>query len=657
MNQGSFLLALLLSTGLLTACSKQTDNTIEQNVTSYKNWQPAITAKEVYKDFIIFNDLMSFDDALYWIEIRPDEQGRYVLVKKDKAGSLVDVTAKNYSVRSRVYEYGGPAFTVKDNYLFFVNFSDQRIYRQDLTNPTKEAIPITVTNNADGSTGKYMNLSVSKNGEWLLFVYEKEYQDKENLNYIATINLKNKKVSEPVILAEGADFYDKPSFSNSNQQIAWVQWNHPYMPWDSSQLYVADFQSGKLNKKKKIAGDDKVTIGDFVFDQTDELFFTMDFPEKSENSPQNYYNIYHYKNGLISEVTKSISEYHQLLPIPKGIAAIQRQHGYNKLYLVDSKSGATHLVNGDFSEYNALTVNNRGDIFAITESSNAPPQIINLSSGETIKKAFQVTIDASNISQPRQIKFPTSDGDFSYGYFYQPANQNYVPPNNEKPPARILLHGGPTSRTSISFDLSTMFWTSQGYAVFDVDYRGSTGYGRQYRDKLLNSWGIKDTKDVNYGITYLKKNRLISDKIFVSGGSAGGYAVQRLLTYYPNLFNGGASYYGIGNLVTLQNSTHKYESSYLVQLIGGTMDAILPEYMARSPINNLDQLNSPMIIFQGSEDKIVPPENSREMANILKEKRIYHEYYEYKGESHGFRKKSTMVETLEKEAVFFKKLL
>jgi dipeptidyl aminopeptidase/acylaminoacyl peptidase len=274
-----------------------------------------------------------------------------------------------------------------------------------------------------------------------------------------------------------------------------------------------------------------------------------------------------------------------------------------------------------------------------------------------LKKSSEQDIEAKNISEAVPVTFPTEDGKTSHGYFYPPVNCGHKAPADEKPPVRVLVHGGPVGKTSPGFSKVKLFWTSQGYAVFDVNYRGSIGYGRAYRDALLKKWGILEIQDVKDGLAYLTRHGMISSAAVVSGGSAGGYTVQRLLTFYPELFAAGASYYGIGNLLTLQELTHKYESHYLERIIGGKLETHLEEYKDRSPINHLVDLKSPMIIFQGADDKVVPPETSMEMARILKEKGISYEYQEYPGEGHGFRKKENLVDSLKKEAKFFGRVL
>ena len=341
------------------------------------------------------------------------------------------------------------------------------------------------------------------------------------------------------------------------------------------------------------------------------------------------------------------------------LLAYAYQKGVPAIAEVNLKTKAIEYKNHGYADF-SVPIPFGDNTYFVGQPANRPSELIELTNNaqlNVLKKSTDSAVSIADVSVAEPIEFPTSDGKQCYGYFYPPKNSKYTAPNGDKPPVRVLVHGGPTGATSSGFSKQKTYWTSQGYAIFDVNYRGSYGYGRQYRDALKKRWGLLEIQDVKDGIVFLQKRGLVSNKAVVSGGSAGGYTVQRLLTFYPDLFAAGASHFGIGNLVTLQKLTHKFESHYLEQLIGGTLESNAHEYEDRSPINHLDKLKSPMIIFQGSEDKVVPPENSREMAAILKRKGIRSEYYEYPGEDHGFRKAENLVDSLDKESRFFKSVL
>ncbi len=395
-----------------------------------------------------------------------------------------------------------------------------------------------------------------------------------------------------------------------------------------------------------------------------DLVFAKDHRDEEENSYKNYYNLYLSQNGKVTSVTQELMDLQQLRCYNDKIYVQAFNLGRPQILVFEKD----HLTNGfkkksiEIDPVSFLTpVPSKNKLYLAATYSKAPSQIIefNLDSHNTkmIKISTSLNVDEENISEGQMIIFPTTDGKLSYGYFYPPVNKNFCAAPGEQPPVRVLIHGGPTGMTTLGFSKKLMFWTSQGYAVFDVNYRGSFGFGRKYRDALLNNWGILEIQDVKDGLAELRQQKLIGDKAVVSGGSAGGYTVQRLLTFYPDMFAAGASHFGIGNLITLQKLTHKFEIHYLEQLIGGTLETNLKEYEKRSPINHLVNLKSPMIIFQGSDDKVVAPENSREIASILKRKGIRYEYYEYEGEGHGFRKKENLVNSLIKESNFFKSVL
>jgi len=280
---------------------------------------------------------------------------------------------------------------------------------------------------------------------------------------------------------------------------------------------------------------------------------------------------------------------------------------------------------------------------------NESPRIIKKPSGTKIKE--------QDISVAQPMEYPTKDGKKAHAFFYYPKNNRFSVSDGEKPPLLVIAHGGPTSRTSSFFSPVVQFWTSAGFAVVDVNYRGSTGYGRRYRDALLSRWGLIDTSDVADAIRYLIEKKMVSpDMVAIRGGSAGGYMVQRVMTEYPDLIRAGASYYGIGNLVTLTEQTHKFESRYIDNLVGEKFSVSGRRYRSRSPINHINRLKAPMIIFQGTDDKIVTPECSREVADALKKRGIKYEYVEYEGEAHGFRSKESNVDSLKREFAFYRKI-
>ena len=628
---------------------------------SYLTWKPVISAEEVFQATVNFSFLSGdASGRLFWVELRPEEKGRCVIMLRTSEGEIKELLPAPFSARTRVMEYGGMPYVTTGTRVIFANFSDQRLYAFDFDRNEASA-PITPEKAADGRVMKFMQPAVSDDGRWLIAAFELEGGHNEPENAICLLDLQKKGLQEPKILVRGADFYKQPMFSPDGKSIAWLQWNHPYMPWDSTVLYCSPFAEGELNQNAicRIAGSDSEAISDFSFSREGKILFSIDRKGVSKDSPDNFFNIYSWYNGSTKSITKARHEIAYILHVEGRILALTFKDGMPGLAWINDENGNLTELPTPFLSISKPVV--CGENLALTGTpADRPTQLALLKKSgsiEILRHTSECHILADDISSPEKISFPTSDGQICHGYFYPPKNSNYKAPESELPPVRVLVHGGPTSLARAGFSREHVFWASQGYAIFDVNYRGSTGFGRAYRDALLGEWGVLEINDVRDGLKHLREKRMIGDKAVVSGGSAGGYTVQRLLTMFPEMFAAGASYFGIGNLVTLQNLTHKFESRYLEGLLGGPMSTHRHIFEDRSPINHLVNLKSPMIIFQGSEDKVVPPENSREMAEILASKHIRHEYYEYPTEAHGFRQKNNLVDSLEKEAVFFKKVL
>lgn len=629
--------------------------------TPYLSWEPALAPADVFAQAARLQQL-SVDEAgrLYWIESRPDEAGRCVLVMRNLDGSIDDLISSPFSARNRVMEYGANPYFCANDRVWFSNFADQRIYSFAIASP-QNIQPLSTEKNADGSLGKYADFTVSPDGRWLVFVYEKEVTGQEPLNALGIMDLHLNTLQEAKILVAGADFYKTPQFSADGKTIAWLEWNHPHMPWDSTILKKAAIIDGSLlaDSCVTVAGSKTSSINSFAFADHETIFYNADFAGARADSSDNFSNIFCWSHGISKRITKESREIYAFNMKQGLIAALIYDLGRPAVAWIDKQSGNQTEITLPFIDYSPPVIVGKS-AFMIAVSADQLPQLILLHADgryDVIKKGADVGVAAANISRPITVDFPTTDGGRCYGYFYAPANAACQAPDHDLPPVRVLVHGGPTSMAKPGFSQEKTYWTSQGYAIFDVNYRGSVGFGRKYRDTLLGQWGVLEIQDVKDGLEYLKKQGMIGELAVVSGGSAGGYTVQRLLTFFPDLFAAGASHFGIGNLVTLQLLTHKFESRYLEGLIGGPIATHRDEFAARSPINHLENLKSPMIIFQGADDKVVPPENSREMAEILAKKGIRHEYHEYAGEGHGFRLKDNLIDSLQKESAFFKRIL
>ncbi|MFH2138654.1 MAG: prolyl oligopeptidase family serine peptidase [Candidatus Omnitrophota bacterium] len=632
---------------------------------SYINWQPVLTPEDVFSDAVGIGEVCVDLDNTYWLEMRPAEKGRYVVVQRNSFGTIKDITPADCNVRTRVHEYGGGSYAVFNDVVYFVNFSDQRIYCQSVHG--KQIYALTPEKNQDGSMGKYASLTVSPDGKMLVFVYEKEWEQKENENFLGMLCLGTEEISEPLIIAKGCDFYADPVISRDSRRIAWLAWNHPDMPWDSTELIVADINQEGLSNIQKVAGGKQCSVCLPRFDKNNDLYFIMDKVAADAASWDNWWNIYRF-NDQVEQITFEQAEFgephwvfgtslYDFLPDGTLISKLVKD-GVDKLVIVDPKKKTISLVHEEFSSYGSITTTKNGAVLFVAAGTRKSPALycfdVLSRMIEEFKKCSHLIISEEDISEPQLISYTTQDGEVSHAYLYMPKNSNYSIPENEGPPLLVIAHGGPTSRTKGHFSLVTQYWTTAGFAVVDVNYRGSTGYGRKYRDKLLGTWGVADAEDVADCVRYLiKEGKVDGNKVAVRGGSAGGYMVQRVMTQFPELFGVGASYYGIGNLITLVIETHKFESRYIDNLVGTTIKDGEEIYKDRSPINHLDKLKSPMIIFQGTDDKIVTPECSREMARILQNRGIKFKYVEYAEEAHGFRKKENNVDSLTRERDFY----
>lgn len=639
----------------------------------YIQWRPAITPEQVFADFIYLGQVFAAGDMLYWLEGRPAENGRVVLVQRDEQGTMHDITTRDYYIRSRVHEYGGGAIAICDDTVVFVNFTDQRLYKQIIG---QEPIALTPASGEDEYFHKYGGLEISPDKRYVVFVWEKEHQDpSRTVNVIGKLDLNAAGETWPAELLAGADFYSPLRFAPGGDRVAWASWDFPYMPWDSTELYIADFGNGNIVESSitKITGGHPIAVLDYRFAANGDLLFVMDQADCAETDPRNWPNIYRYRDGGTEAVTSMQAEFgfpqwqlgiSYFEPGPSGsIAASCFKDGKNKLLLIEPDRKAIQEFNSTgLDAFGSLSFIDNHKLALIGSNTRTVSAIgtLDLNSGDyrEIIRSSNIEMHPDDISAGQHISFPTADGATSYGYLYKPKNRNYLAPDDDRPPLIVMAHGGPTARTSAaSLSLTKQFWTTQGYAILDVDYRGSNGYGRAYRDLLLGQWGIADAEDIANGVRFLIKAGIVDpSRVTITGGSAGGYAVQRALTMYPELFHAGASYFGIGNLETLAKLTHKFESRYLDLIIGRPYTEGDPVYRDRSPINHLDKLQAPMILFQGADDKIVPPETSREMKRILDEKGLRCEYVEYEGEGHGFRAKANNIDALNREAAFYREV-
>ena len=432
------------------------------------------------------------------------------------------------------------------------------------------------------------------------------------------------------------------------------------MPWDGTELWVGDLTAVGLENVQKIAGGVSESIVQPEWSPDGRLYFISD--------RSNWWNLYRLTPGSgIESLCPQTAEF----GFPHWIFG-QSSYGFDadRLICTYSQAGVSYLASLDtrtqqlepieipYTEIGGIHVAAGRVVFG-AGSATAPGAIVqlDLATGQTevLRRSSELRVDPGYLSQPQSIAFPTENGLTAYGFFYPPQNKDCTAPESERPPLVVKSHGGPTAATSTAFNLKIQYWTSRGFAVLDVNYGGSTGYGREYRERLRGQWGIVDVDDCANGAKYLaERGEVDGDRLVINGGSAGGYTTLCALTF-RDTFKAGASYYGVSDLEALATDTHKFESRYLDSLIGP-----YPErrdlYVARSPIHATDRLSCPVIFFQGDEDKIVPPNQAERMVNALRAKQLPVAYVLYAGEQHGFRKAENIKRTLDGEFYFYAKV-
>lgn len=632
---------------------------------SYGSWKSPITADLIVAGTIGLGQIALEGDDVYWIEGRPSEAGRSVIVHRTADGQISDVTPLPFNVRTRVHEYGGGAFVVKDG-IYFANFADQRLYKTVGAVPSlPEFQPLT----AEGHR-RYADMVIDSKRDRLICICEDHSDNsREPVNTIVSINLKDG--ADIQTLASGSDFYASPRLSPDGSTLAYLSWNHPNMPWDGTQLWLAQFnQDGTLTRAECVAGGVEESIFQPEWSPDGVLYFVSD--------RSGWWNLYRWLPPAISYLKGSVGGIEPLYPMEAefglphwvfgmstyGFESANRiictysQNGLWYLASLDLETKQLELIETPYTDISSLQVANNRAVF-LAGSAIEPTAIVQMDLAtkqmEVLRRSSQLQIDTGYLSRPQSIAFPTENNLIAYAFYYPPQNQDYTAPTGEKPPLLVKSHGGPTASASSTFNLKIQYWTSRGFAFLDVNYGGSTGYGREYRQRLNQNWGIVDVDDCANGAKYLAEAGLVdSERLAIAGGSAGGYTTLCALTF-RDVFKAGASHYGVSDLEALATDTHKFESRYLDGLIGA-----YPErkdiYEKRSPIHFTDQLSCPVIFFQGLEDKIVPPNQAEMMVEALKAKGLPVAYVAFAGEQHGFRQAENIKRALDGEFYFYSRV-
>lgn len=613
----------------------------------YGSWASPISADAVVAGVVGFAELRALDESVYWLESRPQEHGRCVIVMRDATGQVSDLTPTPYNVRSRVHEYGGSAYLATRAGVFFVNLTDQNIYRIDESGAIQQLTDSTVDT-------RFCNLCLDVARNRLIAVAELHATPDEPRNVLAAIELASGDIT---ILEAEHDFYANPTICADGGQLAYIGWDHPNMPWDGTLLKTARFTpTGDLTDSATIAGGANESVLQPVWLDNDKLLFISD--------ANGYWNLYRYDaSGLYCVIEDGADYAHapwvfgltDFVALDDTHVAIVRQTAQGQeLLVINTDSSLTTPIAGEgepWVSFDYLCVL-EGQLLFIGAFYDRSPAIIahdlQNHSAVTIHESRAPDLAPENIASAESLEFPTRDGNCAHAYFYSPQNATCRGAESERPPLLVMSHGGPTSAAGRSLNYKIQYYTSRGWAVLDVNYRGSTGFGRAYRKALDGRWGELDVTDCEDGVRFLEAtNRIDPLRVAIRGGSAGGYTTLAALTT-TRTFRAGASHYGIGDLTALAADTHKFESRYLEGLLGS--EEALVE---RSPIEHIDALDCPVIFFQGGEDKVVPPNQALGMVNALRHKGIPVAYLEFPEEGHGFRAAANIIRTLEAEYAFF----
>lgn len=714
----------------------------------YGSWKSPITPELLTRGLRTFSMLRWDADDLYWLEHRPEEKGRGVILRWSTEDGIQEITGPEVSVGTRVHEYGGGDYAVRNGILYYVDARDQRIYRQVTADgmpagAPRVIVPITPEPPTPGSV-RYADFAVSPDGRWILAVRETHPGAADSAPGVPGVGdagasgtapntgslrePRNDLVripadgsSPPVVVAEGHDFFASPRLSPDGTRLAFLSWDHPCMPWDGTDLWIASLgPRGEVGPFRHVAGGPRESIFQPEWSPDGRLHFASD--------RTGWWNVYEWIEGedaspddaghggtgpsaapagRIHPVTQIEAEIGAPQWVFGGshfaflgdrIACVFRSGGLDHLGFLEPHGAHPDLIRRarfpytSYGHGGAIVSDGRSRLAFLAGAADLAPTVAHLlvpgdlSAVELptlLRRSTEIVLDPSYLSRAEAIEFPTTfhgddetdlgghavQGDqapqdagdgaanawTAHALFYPPTNRDFVAPEGTLPPLIVKSHGGPTSCSTSELALPAQFWTSRGFAVVDVNYGGSSGYGRAYRERLAGRWGIVDTDDCIAAARYLAARGLVDGRrMAIRGGSAGGFTTLSALVFH-DVFSAGASSYGVADLETLATDTHKFESRYLDGLVGP-----YPErrdlYVARSPVHAVDRLSCPVILLQGAEDEVVPPSQSEAMVRALAAKGLPHAYVVFEGERHGFRQAANIRRALEAEYLFYAKV-
>lgn len=621
-------------------------------IAPFGSWKSSVTSELVAGGALRLGDVALSRGVVYFTESRPAERGRSVLLRAALPSSPAEMIPVPFDARTRVHEYGGGAFAVNGSAVYFSNVTDGRIYRV-----AEGAEPDAISEISDL---RYAALQVDSRRRRLLAVVE-DHTAGEHEPENRLISMKLDGSGGVMVLARGADFYSSPRLSPDGKELAWLEWNHPQMPWDGTELWLATLdEEGRVKARRRVAGGPSESIFQPEWGKDGTLYFTSDSSK--------FWNLRALRGDRVVPICPMEAEFgvaqwlfemSTYAPLDDGrLLATWTKDNRAHMGIVDPKTASIEHIDLPFTELSSVRAEGSLAVFGAAMPSVAQCLValdLRTFSHEVVRRFATAEVDVAYVSEPRSITFPTTGGKVAHALHYAPKNPEYSAPAGP-PPLLVKSHGGPTAAASTALNLRTQFYTSRGIGVLDVDYRGSTGYGRAYREALHGTWGVADVDDCTAGAIYLVEQGLADPaRLMITGGSAGGFTTLAALAF-RSVFKAGASHYGIGDLEALARDTHKFESRYLERLIGPyPRDKRL--YVERSPIHHVDRLSCPVIFFQGLEDKIVPPNQAEAMVAALRKKGVVAEYVAFPGEHHGFRRAENIRRAIDEELAFFARVL
>ena len=634
-----------------------------REVLPYGSWKTPVTSAIVVESAVGLSEVRVDGADVIWAETRPAEGGRTQLVRRRADGARTDLLPEGQSARTAVHEYGAGSWWARDGVVWFAAWDDQRLYRLEIE--TGSAVPITPSPETPRGD-RYSDGDVSPDGRWIACVRERHPAGGRGAVDVRNeiVRLAAHEDSVPEVLVTGPDFVANPRWSPAGDRVCWIEWDHPHMPWDATRLMVRDLTGGQ---DTVVAGGAAEACQDASWQPDGSLLFIGD--------RTGWWNLYRWSpaDGTVAPLTQIAADIGEppwtlggsrYAPLPDGRIVFARwRDGFDGL-AVRLPDGTVSDLDLDFSSVSCVRAAGGSSVVLAAGTPAAERSISRVTLGDSDAVSELVTlrparnladlgISAEYVSAPEPIAFPSARGRTAYGLFYAPANPACAPPERDLPPLLVEIHGGPTAAAVPVLSVPLQYWTSRGFAVVDVNYAGSTGYGRDYRDSLRGEWGVADVEDCLAAARWLaEQGRVDPERLCIRGGSAGGYTTLAALARADTPFAAGADHFGLADLEVIARETHKFESRYLDSLI-----APYPEgrdvYRDRSPIHHVDAFARPLIVVQGLEDEVVPPNQSEMIVDALRAKGVPVAYLPFEGEQHGLRRAENIRRALDGELSFY----